>query len=41
MNRDARAHLRAQRMAAASRKVRAESMKVNAEFEAIERDPDA
>ena len=41
MNRDARAHLRAKRMAAASRKVRAEGMKVNPEFAAVERNPDA
>ena len=41
MNREARAQLRAKRIAAASRKVRTESMKVNAEFAAIERDPDA
>ena len=32
---------RARRMAAAPRKVRKESMRVNAEFAAIERDPDA
>jgi hypothetical protein len=32
---------RAERMARASRKVRKESMRVNADFAAIERDPDA
>ena len=41
MNRDAEARARAERMARASRKVRRESMRVNAEFAAIERDPDA
>lgn len=41
MNREAEAEARAQRMARASRKVRQESMRVNAEFEPIERDPDA
>ncbi len=41
MNREAEARARAERMAAASRKVRKESMRVNAEFAAIERDPDA
>lgn len=41
MNLESRARLRAKRIAAASRKVRSESMKVNAEFAAIERDPDA
>jgi metal-responsive CopG/Arc/MetJ family transcriptional regulator len=41
MNRETRAQLRAARLAAASRKVRKESMAVNAEFAAIERDPDA
>jgi metal-responsive CopG/Arc/MetJ family transcriptional regulator len=41
MNREAEARARAQRIARASRKVRKESMRVNAEFAAIERDPDA
>ncbi|MBI4573572.1 MAG: CopG family transcriptional regulator [candidate division NC10 bacterium] len=41
MNRQTRAQLRAKRLAEASRKVRKESMRVNAEFAAIERDPDA
>lgn len=41
MNREAEASARAERMARASRKVRKESMAVNAEFAAIERDPDA
>jgi predicted transcriptional regulator len=41
MNRETRARLRAGRLAEASRKVRRESLKVNAEFAAIERDPDA
>jgi hypothetical protein len=41
MNRETRARLRAERLAEASRKVRKESMKVNAEFAAIERDPEA
>ena len=41
MNRETRAALRARRLGAASRKVRGESMKVNAEFAAIERDVDA
>lgn len=41
MNRETRARLRARRLADASRKVRGESMKVNAEFAAIERAPDA
>ena len=41
MNRETRAQLRAQRLAEVSRKVREESMRVNAEFAAIERDPDA
>ena len=40
-NRKTRAHLRARRLAEASRKVRKESMRINAEFSAIERDPDA
>jgi metal-responsive CopG/Arc/MetJ family transcriptional regulator len=41
MNRETRAMLRAKRLAEASRKVRPESMKVNAEFEAIEEEPSA
>ena len=41
MNKKTRARLRARRLAAASRKVRGESMKVNAEFSEIEGDPDA
>jgi predicted transcriptional regulator len=41
MNRETQTRLRARRLADASRKVRAESMKVNAEFAAIERAPDA
>ena len=41
MNRETRARLRTKRLAEVSRKVRKESMQVNAEFAAIERDPDA
>ena len=41
MNRDTRARLRADRLAAASRRVRQDSMRINAEFDAIERDIDA
>lgn len=41
MNRETHKRLRAQRLAEVSRKVRKESMRVNAEFAAIERDPDA
>lgn len=41
MNREAEARARAERMVRASRRVREESMRVNAEFAAIERDPDA
>ena len=41
MNRDTRARLRADRLAAASRRVRENSMRINAEFDAIERDVDA
>jgi hypothetical protein len=41
MNRETRARLRARRLREASRKVRGESMRVNAEFAAIERDLDA
>jgi hypothetical protein len=38
MNRATRAQLRAQRLADASHKVRAESLRINAEFAAIESD---
>jgi len=41
MNRKTAARLRAERLATVSRKVRRESMKVNAEFAATERDPNA
>ena len=41
MNRRAIARLRAERLAEVSRRVREESMRVNAEFAAIEQDPDA
>jgi hypothetical protein len=41
MNRETRAQLRAGRLRNASRKVRGESMRVNAEFAAIELDVDA
>jgi len=41
MNRKTAARLRAQRLAEVSLRVREESMRVNAEFAAIERDPDA
>jgi predicted transcriptional regulator len=41
MNRETQERLRAERLAAASNKVREESMKVNAEFALIEQDPDA
>lgn len=40
MNRETKARFRAQRLADASRKVREESMLVNAEFAAIEHAPD-
>ncbi len=40
MNRDTRALLRAERLRAASSRVRQDSMRVNAEFDAIERDAD-
>ena len=40
LNRETRAGLRADRLARASRKVRGESSRVNAEFDAIERDVD-
>ena len=41
MNRQTQALLRAKRLAEASKKVRKESMRVNREFAAIERTPDA
>ncbi|HUI81642.1 MAG TPA: hypothetical protein VLY24_27140 [Bryobacteraceae bacterium] len=41
MNRRTAAKFRAERLAAVSKRVRGESMAVNAEFAAIERDPDA
>ena len=41
MNRETTSAMRVQRLADASRRVRKESMRVNAEFAAIERDPDA
>ncbi|HET7292232.1 MAG TPA: hypothetical protein VFM88_07400 [Vicinamibacteria bacterium] len=41
MNLEAEARLRAERMAAASVKVRRQSMQVNAEFSRLEDDPDA
>ena len=41
MNDEAEKKERAERMARASLKVRKESMRVNAEFARIERDPDA
>jgi metal-responsive CopG/Arc/MetJ family transcriptional regulator len=41
MNRETESRLRAERMAEASRKVRKESMKINAEFSAIEDNPSA
>ena len=41
MNREAEARARAERMVRASRKVRKESMRVNAEFAAIGRNPEA
>ena len=41
MNRETQAQLRDRRLADASRRVRAASMKVNAEFAAVERAPDA
>ena len=41
MNREFEASARGARMAEASRKVREESMRVNAEFAAIERESDA
>lgn len=41
MNRDTRAHLRAQRLRAASLRVRQESIRINGEFDSIEEDIDA
>jgi hypothetical protein len=41
MNRETAAQIRAERLARASAKVREESMRVNAEFSAIEEAPDA
>jgi hypothetical protein len=41
MNRKTAARLRAERLMAVSKRVRDESMRVNAEFAAVERDPDA
>jgi len=41
MNRATRAQLRAKRLAEVSRRVRKESMRINAEFAAIEQHPDA
>jgi len=41
MNRETELQLRAKRLAEVSRKVRKESMRINAEFAAIERAPDA
>ena len=41
MNLKTSARLRAERLAEVSRRVRDENMKINAEFAAIERDPDA
>ncbi len=40
MNRETQERLRAKKLTEASRKVREESMKVNAEFALIEQDPD-
>ena len=41
MNRETERRLRADRLAQASHKVRGESMRVNAEFNAVETDPHA
>ena len=41
MNRQTQALVRAWRLAEASKKVRKESLRVNREFAAVERDPDA
>jgi metal-responsive CopG/Arc/MetJ family transcriptional regulator len=40
LNRKTAARIRAERLAELSKRVREESMKVNADFAAIERDPD-
>jgi hypothetical protein len=40
MNQETRKQLRAKRLAEASRKVRKESMRVNAEFAGMENDPE-
>jgi hypothetical protein len=39
MNKECKKHFSAKRLAAASKKVREESMKVHAEFAAVEREP--
>ena len=41
MNREAEARAPTERIAQASRRVRKESMRINAQFAAIERDPDS
>lgn len=41
MNQETERRLRAERLTQASHKVRGESLRVNAEFDAIEMDPDA
>lgn len=41
MNKDTRLQLRARRLSETSSRVRTESMRVNREFDRIERDPDA
>jgi len=41
MNRNTEARFRAERLAEVSQRIRDESMRVNCEFAAIERDPDA
>jgi len=41
MNRETESRIRAERMAAASRKIRKESMKLNVKFSAIEDSPNA
>jgi hypothetical protein len=41
LNRETRSRFRAERLARASHRVREDSMRVNAEFAAIEEDPDA
>lgn len=40
MNRETQAAINAKRLVSASKKVRKESMRVNAEFSALEEDPD-